>query len=138
MALPNLRDYYEAAQLGPIVKWCDKHYNSKWKEIEMRVANKPVQSLLGNITLIKTLKDSIDPITFHTRTIWADFIKRHRLEKEVRLLSWIAYDERFKPNLSDLTYRNWERKGITAMCTILKNGNIMSFQDLREIYGLKN
>jgi len=84
---------------------------------------------------IKTLKGSIDLITSHTLTIWADFIKRHRLEKEMRLLSWIAYDEGFKPNLSDLTYRNWERKGITAMCTILTNGNIMSFQDLRETYG---
>ena len=89
-----------------------------------------MQSLLGNITLKKTLKGSIDPITSHTLTIWADFFKRDRFEKEVRLLSWIAHDERFKPNLSNLTYRNWERKGITAMRTILKNGN-MSFQDLR-------
>lgn len=56
----------------------------------------------------------------------------------MRLLSWIAYDESFKPNLIDLTYRNWERKGITAIRTILKNGNIMSFQELKGKYGLKN
>lgn len=26
MALPNLKDYYRAAQLRPVVKWCDEDY----------------------------------------------------------------------------------------------------------------
>lgn len=31
MGLPKLKDYYRAAQLRPIIMWCDKDYNAKWK-----------------------------------------------------------------------------------------------------------
>ena len=45
MALPNLKDYYQAAQLGTIIKRCDEDYSAKWKDIERTVADIPVQSL---------------------------------------------------------------------------------------------
>lgn len=34
MGLPKLNNYYRAAQLRPIIMWCDKDYNAKWKDIE--------------------------------------------------------------------------------------------------------
>ena len=47
-------------------------------------------------------------------------------------------DNRFKPSWNDQNLRSWEKKGITALCTIMKDGNIMSFQDLKERNGLEN
>lgn len=49
-----------------------------------------------------------------------------------------AYEDRFKPSLSDHNFRDWGSKGLTAMCTLTKNGNEMSFQELKMIYGLEN
>ena len=138
MALPNLKDYYRAAQLRPVVKWCDKGYIAKWKDIERTVAGIPTQSLIGNAVLMKSLQDKIDPITLHTLNIWFDFVKQHKLERDLKLLSWFAYDDGFKPNLSDHNFKNWGRKGLTAMCTLTKNGNVMNFQELKTKYGLEN
>lgn len=44
----------------------------------------------------------------------------------MRLWSWITYEDRLKPSLSDLTYR----KEITAVCTLLKNGNRMTERNI--------
>ena len=137
MALPNLKDYYQAAQLGTIIKWCDEDYSAKWKDIERTVADIPVQSLIGNSKLVKASQESIDPISSHTLNIWFDAIEQFKLEREVKMLSWFAYDDCFKPSLSDQQFINWTRKGITAVCTIIKNGNIISFIDMKEKFGLE-
>lgn len=78
MALPNLKDYYRAAQLRPVVKWCDEGYTAKWKDIKRAVAGVPSQSLIGIAKLIKSLQDTIDPITLHTLNIWFDFTTQIR------------------------------------------------------------
>lgn len=49
MALPNLKDYYEAAQFDQQLSGVTRII-TKWNEIEMRIASNPVQSLLGNIS----------------------------------------------------------------------------------------
>lgn len=68
---------------------------------------------IGNIKLVKALQDSIDRKSSHHKHIWLDLIKQYKLERDVRLFSWFAYDDRFKPN-------------------------ILSFQGLKERWGLKN
>lgn len=138
MALPNLKDYYRSAQLRPVIKWCEKDYIAKWKNIEREVIGIPTQSLIGNIKLIKTLQEVINPIILHTLNIWYDFIKQNKLEKELKLLSWFAYDDEFKPSTSDHKFREWTMKGLTAICTLIKKGNIMSFQELKTKYDLDN
>ena len=44
IALPNLKDYYHAAQLRPVVQWCDEGYTAKWTDIKRVI---PTQSLIG-------------------------------------------------------------------------------------------
>ena len=88
----------------------------------------PIQSLIGNAELMKSLQDTIDPITLHTLNIWFDFVKQNKLERDLKLLSWFAYNDRFKPSLSDHKFRDWGGKGLTAMCTLIKNGNIMNLK----------
>ena len=138
MAHPNLKDYYRAAQLRPAIKWCAEGYTSKWKDIERAVAGIPTQSLIGSAELIKSLQDMIDPKTLHALSIWFDFVNQHKLERDLKLPGWFAYDDRFKPSLSDHNFRHWGRKGPTAISTLTKNGNVMNFQELKTSYGLEN
>ena len=58
--------------------------------------------------------------------------------KDLKLPGWFAYDDRFKPSLSDHNFRHWGRKGPTAISTLTKNGNVMNFQELKTSYGLEN
>ena len=136
LSLPNLKAYFQAAQLGPLLKWCDENYIARWKDIEKNVLQYPIQSLVGNVNLTKKLQGSINPITTHTLDIWFDLIKKYKLGQDMQLLNWFAYDESFKPSQTDFTFRQWATNGVTAICTIIKNGNVMSFQELKRTYGL--
>lgn len=58
MALPCLKDYYNAAQLRPLVCWCNPDYNAKWKDIESDlVEGVPLQALIGDGNLMGNLTD---------------------------------------------------------------------------------
>lgn len=37
LALPNLREYYYAAQMRYMVYWCSLEYQAKWKHIELNL-----------------------------------------------------------------------------------------------------
>lgn len=60
----------------------------------------------------------------------------YKLEKDFNLLSWSAYDDRFKPSINDHNFRDWDRKGLKAMCTLTQNGYIVNFQELTTCHGL--
>jgi len=38
VALPCLKDYYIAAQLRPLICWCNPKYVARWKEIESAIS----------------------------------------------------------------------------------------------------
>ncbi|CAI5636845.1 unnamed protein product [Oreochromis niloticus] len=137
VGLPNLKDYYHAAQTRPAIKWCDQNFNAKWKDIEIKVQDVPVQTFLGNEQLKKTLQHFLDPITSHTLEIWFGLVKQSKLEREVKMLNWAAYVVGVIPSAHDSGFRKWEQKGITAICTIMKDGHLMSFQDLKDRYSLE-
>jgi len=48
MALPNLKEYFHAAQLRTLVCWCAKDYEAKWKNLERYVQGREIQSLIGD------------------------------------------------------------------------------------------
>ena len=45
------------------------------------------------------------------------------------MMRWCAYDVKFKPGTYNQRFEQWVNQGITEMCTIVENGEIMSFQD---------
>lgn len=110
VGLPNLKDYYHAAQTRPAIKWCDQNFNAKWKDIEIKVQDVPVQTCLGNEQLKKTLQRFLDPITSHTLEIWFGLVKQSKLEREVKMLNWAAYDVGVIPSAHDSGFRKWEQK----------------------------
>ena len=107
MALPNLKNYYCAAQLSssllvvvPVLKWCENE-NAKWKAIEKEVMGIPMPSLLGRTSIPNKMKVEIDPISAPTLEIWYKLAKKHKLERQGKILSQFAYDEIFKPGIRD-------------------------------------
>lgn len=38
--------------------------------------------------------------------------------KELKLIKWIAFDDKFRPRKFESRFKNWVHKGITATCTI--------------------
>lgn len=139
LALPCLKNYYRAAQIRPMIGWCTPNYMSRWKEIEMSMGKElSVASLIGDPLLTNFLLDSNNPWITTPLKIWNEITKKHQLRRKSDLLKWFAYDSEFRPNNYDTIFKKWTKNGLTAYCTLLDRGTIMSFQDLKDKFGLQN
>ena len=136
MALPSLIEYFNAAQIRPLTCWCNKAYEARWKDIEIESGGGQILNLLANKELFLKLQNDLNPIIKFTIEIWNVIIKKYKLEKERKILGWLAYDSNFKPGTCDKGFKQWEQKGITAVCTIIENGKMQSFENLRKKYDL--
>uniref|UniRef100_A0A3P9HXL6 Reverse transcriptase domain-containing protein n=1 Tax=Oryzias latipes TaxID=8090 RepID=A0A3P9HXL6_ORYLA len=118
-ALPNLKEYFRAAQIHCLVYWCNTEYVARWKDIELFTPRFPIQTCMGENGVPATAKEHLDlnPITLFTLENWYYVIKQLKLGKEIRLLKWTAYDDKFRPAQFDHRFKQWADKGITAMCT---------------------
>ena len=84
------------------------------------------------------MKEELDPITRFTLENWHGVAKQLKFTNGLNLLRWIAYDRNFTPGLIDTTFRRWTSRGVTAMCTTIQDGNMLSFQALKDLIGLTN
>lgn len=46
-SLPNLSDYYYAAQMRYTVYWCSLEYQARWKHIQLNLGQSQLQARLG-------------------------------------------------------------------------------------------
>lgn len=136
LALPSLEEYFYAAQIRPLVCWCNNEYFSRWKSIEIEQTDAEARNLIAHKGLLGKLGNQLDAITKNTIEIWNTVIERYKLEKEIKILSWFAFDDRFIPGVNDKGFKQWARKGITAICTMVEGGQLQSFEKLRERFGL--
>ena len=138
MALPNLREYFLAAQLRPVAYWCRPEYESCWKDIEKEAQGYKIQIFLADKQLLASHKDKMKQIVKFTLETWHSVIEKYELKDKTLLLKWFRYDSKFKPGQLDQTFKQWEFKGITTIFTLLKDGQFMSFQELKLKYNLDN
>ena len=137
MSLPNLWDYYLAAQIKTIVISSDDRYEAKWKEIERLYKCIPIQAMIGDHKLFSINQEDINPLVSFTLNTWFDVIKQLNLWTQLKQLRWIAFDSDFKPNCMDSRFKFWMDKGITAYYSIIEKNTLQSFQTLREKYNLE-
>lgn len=98
MGIPNLKEYFNAAQLRYIVWWCKPEFTANWNvEMEKEFGGYPVQSVIGDKELYKKIQNQTDPITLFTLKQWFKVIQVHRIKKDRNLLKWTAYDSNFNP-----------------------------------------
>ena len=134
--LPNLKNYYYASQLRYIGCWCDGWYEARWKDMEIKLDNQPIQNMLGDKQAFKSKRQQLDPITQFTLDTWFKIIKKHKLENDIKILKWIAFDSNFKPALYNKAFRIWNDKGMTAWCRMVKDGQLRCFEDMKEEFWL--
>lgn len=136
LALPNLREYFYAAQLKYMVCWCSPEYYAKWKNIELTQSKSLPQTRLGekhyrrqeddNFTVSETLKT------------WTDIVRKYKLEGDCRLLLWPSQTTLFRPGQTDKTFTTWTDRGITAICTLTEGNVFKSFERVKNEFELEN
>lgn len=75
-ALPSLRDYYLAAQLRPLVYWCNSSYVAKWKTVELSLTDVPIQSLLGCVGMEKKILQTESQWVNCSLKVWGEILKK--------------------------------------------------------------
>lgn len=69
---------------------------------------------------------------------WKTIAKENKMEGDIATLKWCAYDSDFISNRLDTRFKDWTGKGITSLCTIMKEGTLLSFEQFKEQYVLEN
>ena len=110
MGLPCLLEYYYAAQLRPLICWCNPGYSARWKDLEMAMSRIPLQGIISDGALTKHLLDKANPFIGLSLKIWKQTQKLCNIQKTAKLLKWCAFDSDFPPNLSDERFKTWAKK----------------------------
>lgn len=66
-----------------------------------------------------------------------NYIIEYKLEGDIASLKWCAYDSDFTPINLDTRFKDWTAKGITALCNVMKEGKLLSFEMLKEKHVLE-
>lgn len=135
---PNLKEYYHAAQIDPILSLCDKNYEAKWKNTECLLQGRELSSIIGELETIRDVLKHVNTVTRLTLEVWLYVVRKHKLERELCLLKWPAYTNSFTPNAYDSRFKQWINNGITALCLLVKDGNFKRFQELKQEFDLTN
>ena len=98
----------------------------------------PIHMLLADPSLKKQLSDPQNVMITGSLKVWSDLIRRYQLKDKIGILKWFAYDSDFRPGTMDMRFKGWIENGLSAYCTLLKQGNVMSFQDLKVRFKLQN
>lgn len=76
MVLPNLKEYFHAAQIRPVICWCDKNYMAKWKNIEQFIQGREIQSLMGVSEETISMIEQVDTDTQLTLKLWFNLVQK--------------------------------------------------------------
>ena len=136
LSLPCFKSYYEAAHMKILINLCDPKYAAKWKDIEEKMVP-PIQALMCDMKLQTDCQESINPWLWVSLKMWSEIMKKYNLTEQCRFLRWIAYDTDFSPNKIDVTFKMWEN-GPKMYWEIIKKDNVMTFQQMKDLYGLDN
>jgi len=135
--LPNLRYYYFAAQMRAVICWCNPSYTAQWKNIEEKTPPIPIQAILADSNIQTHINNIDNPWVKWTLKTWKTIIKELKLENDIIALKWCAYESEFTPNKSDSRFKDWVNKGITALCRVMKDGKLLSFETLKRTHSLE-
>uniref|UniRef100_A0A1A8CBK3 Reverse transcriptase domain-containing protein n=1 Tax=Nothobranchius kadleci TaxID=1051664 RepID=A0A1A8CBK3_NOTKA len=136
LAVPNLREYYIAAQLRYVICWCSTEYQAKWKKIELKYDTQPPQTKLGEKTSTNT--SSHNHIISTTLKIWWDTIIKYKIMGDNKELIWPSYSPSFGAGKLDNTFEKWRDRGITAVHVLTEGGEFKTFNKLKREFDMDN
>ena len=130
LKLPNLRYYFWAAQLKPLIIWLQDLSYTRWLNIEKSLCERPIQAL--PFLDVHPSKISMGVWTKITLKIWKTIISTFGLPKTISALTNIGYMNDFVPSKLDTGFRKWSEYGLTNLHELHNAGNFKSFTQLSE------
>lgn len=122
MALPDLKNYYYAAQMRTLGYLCDSQYRARWKEIEQEgFVGPPIQALMADPKLQNDLTNKNNPRIKTTLKAWQKVVRKYNLKGAEIILRLCTYDTDFIPNRTDSRFKIWMDRGLTAYCCFIHN-----------------
>ena len=91
--------------------WCNLSYVAQWKGIEESVSPIPIQAIIADNNLKSHINTIDNPWVKFTLKSWKTIIREHKLEEDMAILKWCAYDSDFTPNKLDTRFKDWTAKG---------------------------
>uniref|UniRef100_A0A3Q4ICL2 Uncharacterized protein n=1 Tax=Neolamprologus brichardi TaxID=32507 RepID=A0A3Q4ICL2_NEOBR len=135
--LSSLKNYFRAAQLKTVVNWCDTSYQAHWKTIEESMFSSPIQAVLMDSNIREGIDKVCNPWVSCTLNIWRKVVKEFKLEQDLALFKSYSYDSDFVPNKLDSRFKSWSAKGLSTFDSLIKDGNFISFDTLKQKYNLE-
>lgn len=132
--IPNLRYYFWAAQLRPMVVWMQDQSNTQWLNIEKSLCDKPLGALPFSGFALKDVE--IGEWSSATIKIWKKIQQCLDLPKDLSALSSIACLQGFTPSLLNSGFSRWSNFGITKLFHLLGKGQLKSFEQLNQEFHL--
>lgn len=86
----GILDCYHAAQLQPLLYWCDyTEYTTRWKDIKVKTEGYHCSKYDGKLWLLfNKFKNMLDPMTKFTPKIWFTTVRKYNLQKDIKVHSW--------------------------------------------------
>lgn len=134
--LPDLRNYYFAAQLRSMVAWVCQEEDTIWCRMEQGDCPDIFLDTAPFISLdawSKTKKKITNEWVKTTLSTWSNIRKTLNLPGSICRLIRIHHNPEFPPASG---FKNWAENGLIMLCQIVENGNLMSFQQLQQKYDL--
>uniref|UniRef100_A0A3Q3B6N5 Reverse transcriptase domain-containing protein n=1 Tax=Kryptolebias marmoratus TaxID=37003 RepID=A0A3Q3B6N5_KRYMA len=135
LALPNLREYYYAAQMRFMVCWCSPEMEPGWKQIELRHGGVQPQTRLGGKIV---LDQSGNRIVEDTLLIWKEIVDKYKLADVIGLQMWPTCNPNFRPGELDSSFLDWKDRGLVALCQFVEGNTFKTFEQLKRDYKLEN
>lgn len=135
--LPNLKNYYWAAQLRAIIMWITKDADALWVGMEQNSCkNVSIESIpfLSDVTL-KRLK--VGNVWIRgTMRVWSMVRKKLKLSNSICRATRISTNPDFLPSMMDAGYNRWTRQGLKYIAQVFRGQTLKSFQQLAQEFNL--
>ena len=137
LGLPNLKNYYWAAQINAIVAWIGNDREAIWTQIEQDSVRGTSLSVLPFIDIKSVNKIKIkNEWIKHTLKVWTTVKKMLRGPETISRAMLIVGNIEFPPSVWDSGFRRWANKGLCTINQLFKETEFKSFPQLQEQFGL--
>ncbi|KAG7519555.1 hypothetical protein JOB18_011322 [Solea senegalensis] len=131
LKLPNLRYYFWAAQMKPLILWIQNDTCTRWLNIE-KMCPEPLENLAFLDTPTKEMADW----TKTTLKIWNKIQSAFGVPKVLSSLTNIGLMKTFTPNNLDSGFRKWSDHGLNYLHQLVKDDNLKTFEQLKNEFDL--
>lgn len=116
-------NYFLSQQLYKDMDWWDVlllNLNQRIEIIKINVLSRVLywfQSLpvIASKGMFKENENKVDSITKFTLEVWFKLVKKFKMEKGIKIFSWLAYDSKFKPGTMNTKFWDWASRGMSIL-----------------------